>query len=60
MATTKLTRTMGTQGSSIKGTFSAWVKRASTGSDHDIYQHNYSSNYTNYAELLIINNNYEL
>ena len=45
MATTKLTRTMGTQGSSIKGTFSAWVKRASTGSDHDIYQHNYSSNY---------------
>jgi hypothetical protein len=50
MASTKLTRTMGTQGSSIKGTFSAWVKRnkislGASGVDSDIYQHNFSSDY---------------
>ena len=41
---------MTTQGSSIKGTFSAWVKRSkisvfASGVDSDIYQHNYSSDY---------------
>ena len=50
MANTKLTRNMTTQGSAIKGTFSAWVKRSKIslgagGVDSDIYQHNYSSDY---------------
>jgi len=50
MANTTLTRNMTTQGSAIKGTFSAWVKRSKIslgagGVDSDIYQHNYSSDY---------------
>ena len=50
MASTTLTRNMTTQGSSIKGTFSAWVKRSKIslgagGVDNDIYQHNFSSDY---------------
>ena len=46
MANTKLTRTMSTQGSSIKGTFSVWLKKSNlTGGEYDVYQHNYNSNY---------------